>query len=144
MIDADFARQLERELSEKHEENCVLKSQVENNDAMLDQAKMNSKSMWKTKVESAESRIAALENELAELRASTAWRPISQAPKDGSEILLFEKYGTAPFVGYWSPRIGRWEASTEHYSVNGDACIFTSCLQSDILHFMPLPKPPTL
>ena len=85
-----------------------------------------------------------LERELAELRAETAWRPIAEAPKDGSEILLFEKYGTAPFVGYWSPRIGRWEASTEHYSVNGDACIFTSCLQSDILHFIPLPKPPTL
>lgn len=85
-----------------------------------------------------------LERELAELRAATAWREISEAPKDGSEILLFEKYGTSPFVGYWSPRIGRWEASTEHYSVNGDACIFTSCLQSDILHFMPLPKPPTL
>ena len=85
-----------------------------------------------------------LERELAELRAATTWRPIETAPKDGSEILLFEKYIDVPFVGYWSERSNQWEADRSHYTVKGDGVVESSLCQSDILHWMPLPKPPTL
>lgn len=137
-----YARRLERELAEKHEEMCVLKSQVENNDAMLEQTKMNARSMWKTKLESAESRIGALEKELSELRSATSWRPIDTAPKDGRDIIACR-------IGYF-PQTVRWVT----WSGESRWCIDPECLGEQFnehwetttyepTHWMPLPQPPT-
>ena len=48
------------ELARLREENAVLKSQVENADINLEQVRMNARSQWQRKVESAEARIAEL------------------------------------------------------------------------------------
>lgn len=81
--------------------------------------------------------------ELSELREATSWRPIETAPKDGREVLLFERWTDVPFVGYWGERENKWEAHRSHYTVKGDGVVKSSLCQSDILHWMPLPKPPT-
>lgn len=63
------------------------------------------------------------------------WRPISEAPKDGTYILLFPCKGRGGYLGpmsaYWhSPAHGKgfWVASTH--------------TQGDATYWQPLPLPP--
>ena len=87
-------------------------------------------------------RIAQLERELAELRAATAWRPISEAPENVSVLIYIprcEHYGDGIYRGLLV-NMGtgrRWTCNALHMGTD---------IQSDYLptHFMPLPKPPTL
>lgn len=52
------------EIQALREENAILRSQVENADINLEQVRMAQKAMWRTKLESAESEIARLANQL--------------------------------------------------------------------------------
>ena len=72
------------------------------------------------------------------------WQPIETAPKDGTRVLLFEKYSEVPFVGRWISfkRGSEWSADTEHLNTSGDDIIIDWYEQSDVAHWMPLPKPP--
>lgn len=83
--------------------------------------------------------IESLRSEVARLRAQVGWRPIETAPKDGTDILLWEKWGDVPFVGFWHAE-GRWSYRSDHLYVNGDASLDPNW--NDLTHWMPLPAPP--
>jgi hypothetical protein len=71
------------------------------------------------------------------------WRLIETAPKDGSLILLFEKYSEGPFVGRWN--VGLWRVWKEHVRAEGGwdgAILCDEITQCFITHWMPLPEPP--
>ena len=70
------------------------------------------------------------------------WQPIESAPRDGTHILLWERYNDYPCVGYFSHRRNMWFADTEHYDTSGDATVTDTLWQSHISHWMPLPPPP--
>ena len=74
------------------------------------------------------------------------WQPIETAPKDGSNILLWEGSSTTPFIGYWFPGENhlkaRWTANSEHYDTDGNACVIDRISSEYVTHWMPLPKPP--
>lgn len=71
--------------------------------------------------------------------AERGWRPIATAPKDGTDILLWEKWGDVPFVGFWHAE-GRWSYRSDHLYVNGDASLDPNW--NDLTHWQPLPAPP--
>lgn len=71
-VNSGFARTLETELTaanarvaELAESNAVLQSQVDNADINLEQVRMTQKGLWRSKLESAEARIAELERQRA-------------------------------------------------------------------------------
>jgi len=70
------------------------------------------------------------------------WQPIETAPKDGTEVLLWEKHTYVPVVGLYRVQAGKWRASQEHYDVDGDGCVVDTLCQEYITHWMPLPAPP--
>lgn len=77
------------------------------------------------------------------------WQPIETAPKDGTDVFIWEQYSQTPVVASytnytnrWGQTIGRWSACSEHYDVDGDACLKDRLCQYLITHWMPLPKPP--
>lgn len=70
------------------------------------------------------------------------YQPIDTAPKDGTEVLLWEKYGYVPVVALYSVQAGKWRASREHYDVDGDAYLVDTLCQEIITHWAPLPTPP--
>jgi len=75
--------------------------------------------------------------------ADMAWQPIETAPKDGTDVLLWESNSYVPFVGAW--RDGRrpgWCCDTEHYDTDGNACVISNLWQEGITHWMPLPAQP--
>lgn len=59
--------------------------------------------------------------------AAPQWKPIETAPKDGSEILLGDKYGSIT-VGYWRSKEGKLDSDLGFISWH--------------THWMPLPKLP--
>lgn len=69
------------------EECCVLASQVENADINLEQAKFSARAQWERKVESAESKIEALNSEKVELCA--ALRPFAEPHGMGDNYVQF-------------------------------------------------------
>lgn len=71
------------------------------------------------------------------------WQPIETAPKDGTYILLNQRYlPDEPFIGYWFNR--KWEADARAYDTNGDAIVISNIGgQADIDFWMPLPASPT-
>lgn len=75
------------------------------------------------------------------------WQPIETAPKDGTEVLLSEKYCNTPVVAYWANygvgRGGKWHACFEHYTTSGCDSIVDILCQELITHWMPLPAPPS-
>lgn len=71
------------------------------------------------------------------------WQPIETAPKDGQEVLIWEKWGNTPVVAWYSERKSKWFAGTEHYDTDGDACVIDRLSQELISHWQPLPPPPT-
>lgn len=72
----------------------------------------------------------------------SGWMPIETAPKDGTEMLLWEVGSNVPVIGSWYDRRERWYASTEHYNTDGDACVIDTLWSDGIQHWMPLPQPP--
>jgi hypothetical protein len=75
------------------------------------------------------------------------WQPIETAPKDGTNVLLWEKYSITPFVGYWLScgNSGFWYADLEHVDAEGgwDGAIAVSKVDQEFVsHWMPLPPPP--
>ncbi len=84
-------------------------------------------------------------DELAALRTKCTWRPISEAPRDGTSILLVGKY-QEPFRGFWSPRRKKWVSEGCDGSAEkgcGDFGInYQTCKEEEITHFMSLPAPP--
>lgn len=72
----------------------------------------------------------------------SGWRPIETAPKDDTEVLLWEVGSNVPVIGSWYDRRERWCASTEHYNTDGDACVIDTLWSDGIQHWQPLPQPP--
>lgn len=70
------------------------------------------------------------------------WKPIETAPKDGTDVLLWEKWSDAPIVGWYHNRNGKWYANTEHYNTDGNACVIDNLSQELITHWQHLPEPP--
>jgi len=69
------------------------------------------------------------------------WQSIDTAPED-TYILLIEKYGETPFVGY--RKNGSWFENIVNAEVIGDAYIQTSFDHEWLIAWMPLPSPPPL
>jgi hypothetical protein len=67
------------------------------------------------------------------------WQPIETAPKDGEDILLFEKWGK-PFIGYWC--VDGWRPDTSALGIDGDATFRSDITQDFVTNWMPLPPPP--
>jgi hypothetical protein len=68
------------------------------------------------------------------------WQPIETAPKDGTRILLRERWAGYPFVGYWTGRL--WTGETEHLKAEGGwdgAIIVDHTTQADIFEWCPIP-----
>jgi len=68
----DEVKTLRTELAAANERTAVLQSQVDNADINLEQARMSAKAMWRTKLESAESRINELETQTTAAEAVIA------------------------------------------------------------------------
>lgn len=81
-------------------------------------------------------------NALRAALATNGWQPIETAPRDGSDVLLFEVYERLPAIGWWCEKKGRWYANTEVYDVDGNACIIDKLYNDGITHWMPLPSAP--
>lgn len=64
---------------------------------------------------------------------ASSWQPIETAPKDGTEILAWQK-GEGAFVVFWYSRLFNWKWTT--HDLGGDENLYPS-------HWMPLPAPPT-
>lgn len=71
------------------------------------------------------------------------WQPIETAPRDGTEILLFQaiQYGVMM-------RVGNWDERGEHIDTGKRVAGWTEaddgyigCIEPT--HWMPLPEPPT-
>lgn len=73
---------------------------------------------------------------------AVAWLPIATAPKDGTTVMLWERYNDVPVVGFYSDRRGKWYADTSNYDANGDAIVIDKLSQELISHWMPLPAAP--
>ena len=72
-----------------------------------------------------------MEQALTELEAAQQWRPMSEAPKDGSDIVILYSFGTAV------------TASTGHWSHSFWAMdIRPSLAEYNALGWLPLPEPP--
>lgn len=71
-----------------------------------------------------------------------SWQPIGTAPKDGSWLMLWERFEDVPFIGRWDRVRFRWVASTAHYNTDGDACVIDTVYSEGVTHWMPLPPPP--
>ena len=86
-------------------------------------------------------RWAALE--YAAPQPPSAWRPIEEAPRDGTWVLLWESYDAEPFIGRWNDRRNRWVASTTYYNTDGNACVVDTVCSEAVTHYQPLPPPPS-
>lgn len=67
--------------------------------------------------------------EIERLRSLTEWRPIETAPRDGTDILIFE--GNAIIAAWWTsanPRLSGWDAG--------------EFMCDHPTHWLPLPPPP--
>jgi len=73
------------------------------------------------------------------------WRPIETAPRDGTRILLWERFTDYPVVGYWLNE--SWNAETESYEVSCGTWCYGGCVYDcidpkQVTHWQPLPQPP--
>ncbi|CAB4158923.1 Domain of unknown function DUF551 [uncultured Caudovirales phage] len=82
----------------------------------------------------------------APVAAASPWLPIESAPKDGSLLLLKEKWEDEPFIGQWvsSAYGGKWAASRTHYDTDGNACVIDHVDSEGVTHWMPLPPAPEM
>jgi len=68
------------------------------------------------------------------LKAQTnGWRPISEAPKDGTQIMMGHKNWPISWQGFWDTSGGR--SGWQRFNSSGQGLL-------DPTHFQPLPKPP--
>lgn len=67
------------------------------------------------------------------------WQPIETAPKDGNDILLYDKY-SGPFIGLWSDG-GEWLADTKMLGIDGYATFTHYIDEQFITHWAPLDPP---
>jgi hypothetical protein len=58
------------------------------------------------------------------------WQPIETAPKDGTVILAWRKYGSIPKFVRFDSFYGEWEVQEEGWHVH------------NLTHWMPIPEPP--
>lgn len=75
-----------------------------------------------------------IEDARQEFAAKYSWQPIETAPKDGTEILLFElTFNGAPymFTAKWDSEDADWK------------CIEFEAYDHNPTYWMPLPEPPT-
>lgn len=78
----------------------------------------------------------ALRESIRELEASTQWRPIDTAPRDGTRVLLW--------VPPYGPSTGHYEPARVNWGPNASLWIAASVLNKEAhpTHWMPLPSPP--
>lgn len=70
-----------------------------------------------------------------------AWQPIETAPKDGTEILLIDKYCfNDAAVCHWDSIDEVWSFMDDSY--DGDDDTYDTRIFCDPTHWMPLPEPP--
>jgi hypothetical protein len=104
------------------------------------------KDCWSTAGSADLRKIAAVVRKLAApvAQAEPAWMPIETAPKDGSTVLLLEKWAEEPFIGHWREfrGSGKWVASTTHYDTDGNACVIDRIYSEGVSFWMPIPQPP--
>ena len=65
------------------------------------------------------------------------WMPIETAPKDGSEILCYQKDGWGVYAAVWNSRLSAWYTGFEPAIIGAG---FT--YEISPTHWMPLPPPP--
>lgn len=94
-------------------------------------------------------KIELTEDQVLPWRYVMEWQLIETAPKDGTDVLIWEQYSSTPVVARYfvykdrlGQDIGKWLACREHYDVDGDACLVDRLSQELITHWMPLPVPP--
>ncbi|CAB4139132.1 Domain of unknown function DUF551 [uncultured Caudovirales phage] len=82
----------------------------------------------------------------APVAVASPWMPIETAPKDGSLLLLWERYEAEPFIGHWvsSAYGGKWAASRTHYDTDGNACVIDRFYSEGVTHWQPLPPAPEM
>ena len=68
----------------------------------------------------------------------SGWQPIETAPKDGTVVLLWERYNDVPIVGAYSTHRGKWYADASNYDTSGDAVVIDKLLQEYITHWQPI------
>lgn len=71
---------------------------------------------------------------------SDNWQPIETAPKDGTTVLLSEKWNSIPIIGRFAR--GKWVGDHTNVNTDGDACVIDYFEPTHITHWMPLPEPP--
>ncbi len=86
--------------------------------------------------------LAAVSAALAQRQPLAEWLPIETAPKDGTLLLLWEKYESEPFIGSWYAFRSEWEASRTYYDADGNACVVDRVYSPGVTHWMPLPAAP--
>src|SRR5262245_50521410 len=76
----------------------------------------------------------SMARELLELRKLREWRPISEAPKDGTTLLLWIEW-----YGAHEPEIGSWVEAHEGWYVRGHS----RKVVVSVTKWQPLPSPPS-
>ena len=76
-------------------------------------------------IDEARKELKDLYSRIVELEAMTTWKPIESAPRDGTEIWLFDQERVQ---GYWNVFTSWWDSDTHEII--------------DPTHWMPLPQPP--
>ena len=62
------------------------------------------------------------------------WQPIETAPKDGTQILLWERQSRGPFMGWWHDG---WPSLESYWTDEAET-------EPDPTHWMELPERPVL
>ena len=68
------------------------------------------------------------------------WQPIETAPKDGTPIMIWDKYEDVPMIACWVG--GSWSADKSFVDAEGgwDGAIVVDNIDNELLtHWMPLP-----
>lgn len=85
--------------------------------------------------------IAALQAEIAALKAAREWRPIADAPKDGKPVLMLRKDGAIREAWWKPPWIGQRGEVLHEAGWGGTGWWYGE--QCPPVKWMPLPEPPT-
>ena len=60
----------------------------------------------------------------------SAWQPIATAPKDGTEVILYDPAWTRATTGIWDEHAGFWCYGDDYW------------FKAKPTHWQPLPEPP--
>lgn len=72
------------------------------------------------------------------LSAGADWQPIETAPRDGTVVMIHERWEDVPIFASWHK--GKWYADTSSY--DGDAGVYDKICQQNVTHWQPLPAAP--